>query len=355
MKKLDISLPAVNFSQLRNDLHCFFSEFPVLFRNLFQCNELIEYRGNYLDALLELGIVSKVDDMWSSVYSIYEFEQQYFVADSFLLAQTERVFPLSKDESLFLARKIDVKNGEKVLDIGTGSGIYAIIAAKMAASVVAIDINDKALNYAQFNALLNNVADKIEFISSDVFSNIDNIKFNLIISNPAIIPTAEGSAFYIHSDGGIDGTRMAFRILENFHNFLEPNGRLQILATSFLFNTGLPVIEEFIKCLYADKEYHFTIQELYKPRLDSLSSLTNNFSKTPNYKKFVSYFDDKGYSSLCYLYLIAQPGPFGISKSERVEEFELTKYNGSWKGRLARLFMVYDKIVNRKITKKALQ
>jgi len=57
-----------------------------------------------------------------------------------------------------------------VLDIGTGTGILALVAAQKGASVIASDINDKAIEIAKKNAALNDV--KIEFRKSDLFENI---------------------------------------------------------------------------------------------------------------------------------------------------------------------------------------
>jgi predicted RNA methylase len=60
-----------------------------------------------------------------------------------------------------------VKSGHYVIDLGTGSGILAILAAKEGARVTAIDINLDSLRYARAAAELNGVTDKIEFVHSD--------------------------------------------------------------------------------------------------------------------------------------------------------------------------------------------
>jgi release factor glutamine methyltransferase len=70
-----------------------------------------------------------------------------------------------------------------VLDMGTGSGVNAILAASKAAEVVAVDINPVAVGAARNNAAYNGVADRIEIRRSDVFSNVDG-EFDLIIFDP---------------------------------------------------------------------------------------------------------------------------------------------------------------------------
>ncbi|MFW9806845.1 MAG: 50S ribosomal protein L11 methyltransferase [Candidatus Thorarchaeota archaeon] len=60
-----------------------------------------------------------------------------------------------------------VKKGDYVVDIGTGSGVLAILAAKAGASrVSAIDVNPEALHYAKSAARANDVDDVIEFVES---------------------------------------------------------------------------------------------------------------------------------------------------------------------------------------------
>jgi release factor glutamine methyltransferase len=77
----------------------------------------------------------------------------------------------------------EVRESDRVLDMGTGSGVNAILAASNAAEVVAVDINPVAVEAARNNAAYNGVADRIEIRQSDVFSNVDG-EFDLIIFDP---------------------------------------------------------------------------------------------------------------------------------------------------------------------------
>ena len=77
----------------------------------------------------------------------------------------------------------EVRPGDRVLDMGTGSGVNAILAASKAAEVVAVDINPVAVEAARNNAAYNGVADRIAIRCSDVFNNVDG-EFDLIIFDP---------------------------------------------------------------------------------------------------------------------------------------------------------------------------
>lgn len=77
----------------------------------------------------------------------------------------------------------EAREGDRVLDMGTGSGVNAILAASKAEKVVAVDINPVALEATRENAARNGVADRIEVRESDVFAAVEG-EFDLIIFDP---------------------------------------------------------------------------------------------------------------------------------------------------------------------------
>jgi release factor glutamine methyltransferase len=77
----------------------------------------------------------------------------------------------------------EVKESDRVLDMGTGCGVNAILAASKSTHVLATDINPIALDAASRNAEANGVADRITFVESDVFQHAPG-EFDLIIFDP---------------------------------------------------------------------------------------------------------------------------------------------------------------------------
>ncbi len=139
------------------------------------------------------------------------------------------------DDSFLLAEALagEVKTGEKVLDLGTGTGIQALIAASRGAEVTATDINEKALECLRRNAELNNLS--IRIIKSDLFSEITG-SFELIVFNPPYLPGDEEEPedeLTLAWDGGNEGREVVDRFLEDFDNYLEEEGRLLLLQSSF--------------------------------------------------------------------------------------------------------------------------
>ena len=77
----------------------------------------------------------------------------------------------------------------KVIEIGCGSGIISVMLAILIPniSIIAVDINEKALQLAKRNAIKHKVEDKITFIKSDLFESIKDDSYDMVISNPPYI------------------------------------------------------------------------------------------------------------------------------------------------------------------------
>jgi release factor glutamine methyltransferase len=90
----------------------------------------------------------------------------------------------------FLAAQIDsrlVSATAEVLDMGTGSGVCAVISARHARRVVAVDINMAAVRCAGINALLNQLEHKIEVRHGDLFAPVSEQRFDLVLFNPPFL------------------------------------------------------------------------------------------------------------------------------------------------------------------------
>lgn len=127
-----------------------------------------------------------------------------------------------------------------VLDFGTGSGCIAVALATKCpnARIVALDISPGALDVARQNAARNRVSDQIEFVLGDGFSALAaKPRFDLIISNPPYIPSAEIASlqaevrdFDPHGalDGGTDGLDSYRQLAAEGGAFLRTDGRLMV-------------------------------------------------------------------------------------------------------------------------------
>lgn len=141
--------------------------------------------------------------------------------------------------NLVKSLKFNVKN-LNILDIGTGSGCIAISLAKLLpnATITATDISQKAIEIAQYNATLNNVAKKIGLIKSDLFTSqeLRVMRYDIIVSNPPYVATSEIETLQpeirrqprIAIDAGKDGLDFYRSIIEDSPVYLKENGFLII-------------------------------------------------------------------------------------------------------------------------------
>lgn len=151
------------------------------------------------------------------------------------------------EEVIKIAKKI---NARKVLDLCTGSGAIAVSLAKYLpqAEITAIDISNDALKIAKKNAISNNVQNQITFISSDMFTNLGEEKFDIIVSNPPYIKTnviknldiQVQNEPYIALDGGKDGLDFYKKIINESYQYLKYNG---YLCLEIGFDQKIDVIE----------------------------------------------------------------------------------------------------------------
>jgi len=132
----------------------------------------------------------------------------------------------------------------KILDLGTGSGIIAVVFALElpAATVTAVDLSFNALKVAKHNAKRHKVAKRIHFINCDWFGGIaPKEKYDLVLSNPPYIardiiekpygeareslqPEVGGYEPHMALDGGERGVQSIIRIAENLEKILKPGG-----------------------------------------------------------------------------------------------------------------------------------
>ena len=89
-----------------------------------------------------------------------------------------------------LANELEVNDGDTVVDVGCGSGILAIIAAKLGAgAVTGLDMSPDVEEVGQHNATLNDVAEKTSFHHSDLFAELPaDFRANVIIGDVSGIP-----------------------------------------------------------------------------------------------------------------------------------------------------------------------
>lgn len=146
-----------------------------------------------------------------------------------------------REDSRLLAKYVKKYAYGAVLDMGTGSGIQALEAAKKKSvkKVIATDIQKSVIEHCRKN--IKNK--KIKFMQSDLFSNIKNIRFDTIIFNPPYLPE-DAKLKDLTLDGGKKGYEIIERFLSKAKDHLKPDGIILIIFSSL---TNKKRVDEIIK------------------------------------------------------------------------------------------------------------
>ena len=194
----------------------------------------------------------------------------YIIGDTdfcgYTLKVDERVLiPRPETEEMVMLAASAVEEGDSVLDLCTGSGAIAIAVKKELESrgiqvkMTASDLSSDALALAQENAEANGA--EIKFVQSDLFENLKG-KFNVIVSNPPYIPTAEIELLqrevrdyepHLALDGGEDGLDIYRRIAQEAPKHLVKGGVL-------IMEVGAGEAQEVVK-LFKGNSYAMIAQD----------------------------------------------------------------------------------------------
>jgi methylase of polypeptide subunit release factors len=129
--------------------------------------------------------------------------------------------------TLLLANLVWRREAEKALDLCCGGGIQSLLCASHSARVIACDINVRALQYARFNAALNDVAN-IEFRQGDLFAPISEENFDLIVANPPYVITPSFTQHY--RDSSLRGDEVSRAAVRGAAMRLSPGGLAYVMV-----------------------------------------------------------------------------------------------------------------------------
>lgn len=136
-------------------------------------------------------------------------------------------------------RREDPGPGSRVLDLGTGSGAVAVAAARLGASVTAVDVSRRAVATAWANGLLHRR--RIAVRRGDLLGPVGGERFDLVLSNPPYVPAADPRpplrGIARAWDAGPSGRALLDRICAESFAALRPRGVL-LLVQSALSGVG---------------------------------------------------------------------------------------------------------------------
>ena len=116
------------------------------------------------------------------------------------------------------------------LDLGTGCGVQALHLAGHSGSVVATDVNERALRLARFNVALNDVRTPVDVRAGSFFEPVAGERFDLIATNPPFVISPATGERLVYRDSGLPGDRVVEHIVRTAPDHLADGGWCQVLA-----------------------------------------------------------------------------------------------------------------------------
>jgi SAM-dependent methyltransferase len=182
----------------------------------------------FIDALLETRLVEKDGPVLQSKLCLFPCYGKFIVTDratkNTAINQVMWLWP----ESYILGGVVKRIPRRRAIDLGTGSGVHAILASDHCHSVVAVDINPRALEFAKFNVSMNDIAN-IEFVLSDLYNSVEST-FDLLLANPPYLPDSSARPGDNFWSGGLEGSGILRRIVLDLPTRLDADGTAHIVA-----------------------------------------------------------------------------------------------------------------------------
>ena len=183
-----------------------------------------------LEPLLAVGLLGRGEGGIRARAALLPFEG-FLLARDFWPEFTEKPCPRNYvpgvgPASLAVATLTVRRRVEFALDLGSGLGVQAVLAAHHADRVVATDINPRALNFTGLNARLNGLAN-IELRQGSLYEPVADRRFDLIVSNPPFVISPRLK--YEYRDGGLPGDMLSEQVIRGAPALLREGGYCTVL------------------------------------------------------------------------------------------------------------------------------
>lgn len=188
-----------------------------------------------LRRLAQLGVLESTGAGIRAVVELFPYQGMVLACDRKRLpgdVQEDRDYVLGLSPSTELLANLTLRRRVgATLDLGTGCGVQALLAARHSQHVIGVDINPRALNFAAFNAQLNGISN-VEWRQGSVFAPVRGQSFDLIVCNPPFIISPAVETHY--RDSGLSGDALCRQIVSEAPGFLNQGGFAQV-EVSWIF------------------------------------------------------------------------------------------------------------------------
>ncbi len=184
-----------------------------------------------LEQLTVLGLLREDARGLRSIAHLRPVDDLYILSDFEPLITNHGLLPahvLGVGQAPRTLASLTVRNEvDAVLDLGTGSGYQALLAARHARQVLGTDVNPRALAFAEFNRRLNGI-ENLDLRNGSFFEPLDQRTFDLIVCNPPYLITPGSSI--ICQETEMDGDQVSEYVVKGVADHLAENGFAMVMA-----------------------------------------------------------------------------------------------------------------------------
>jgi methylase of polypeptide subunit release factors len=141
----------------------------------------------------------------------------------------DAVYPAAIGNTVAFLATLPETPCDALLDIGTGTGIAALDAARYARHAWGTDIAARSVQFAEFNRRLNGIQ-TATMREGDLYAPVEGLTFDRIVTHPPYVPARKNTMIF--RDGGEDGEQILRRIVEGVPRYLRPGGRFYTMVTA---------------------------------------------------------------------------------------------------------------------------
>jgi methylase of polypeptide subunit release factors len=201
--------------------------------------------------------------------------------------------------SRLLSRFTIRRHSRATLDLGTGNGVEALIAASHSERVIATDLNPRAIEFTAFNAALNGLANVL-CLTGDAFVPVQDSTFDLVVANPPFFISPANR--YLFCDNPLDLDELCHRLVRQAPEHLNQGGYFQMVC-EWAEVEGQPWQERLAEWLkgtgcdawvlkgYTEQPWHYAEQ-----RIRETNESGDNDAE--RYTEYMNYYRDHGVKAI---------------------------------------------------------
>ncbi len=192
-------------------------------------------RRSQLESLAAAGVLEEDHGVVRPLVRLLPHGDYYLASDRVAIEPSADWVAGIHAPSVTLAKLAVRRQARATLDLGTGCGIQALLAARHSTRVVATDVNERALAFARFNAALNGI-ETIELRRGHLLEPVGaDERFDLVVANPPYVISPD--ATYVYRDSGLPRDDLCRELVQAVPGVLAEGGFAHVLV-SWVQRTG---------------------------------------------------------------------------------------------------------------------